>query len=91
MPLYRVHIVGRSIMLEVDGKRELHGFTTTRTLEAADPEHAGEYALELVQEHSALKYPLNGPDDPCPMVLVDYVEEVSDLTPGGENDTFAKQ
>jgi hypothetical protein len=76
MPLFRVHIIGRGIVLMVDGKRELHGFTDTRLVEAADADHAGEYALELVQEHPALKEPLNGPDDPCPMVLIDFVEEV---------------
>ncbi|MEO8199441.1 MAG: hypothetical protein ABI679_02865 [Gemmatimonadota bacterium] len=79
MPRYRVVLTGRNIVREVEGIRELMGFTAERMVDAADPDHAGEYALELLQEDPFIREPLNGPDDPFPVVLVDSVEEM-DLT-----------
>jgi hypothetical protein len=76
MPFYRVRLTGRNIVREIDGRRELHGFVSTRVIEAATPDRAGEEALELIYRDPALQEPLNGPDDPFPIVLVEEVEEI---------------
>lgn len=86
MPLYRVFLTGRNIVRVVDGRRELMGFTTDRVLEAGDPDHAGEYALEmLLEEDPALRNPENGPEDPFPVILVESVEEM-DFGSAGTSD-----
>ena len=76
MPFYRVRLMGRNIVREIDGKRELLNFVTTRVIDAATPEHASEEALELIYSTPELKEPLNGPDDPFPVILVEEVEEI---------------
>jgi hypothetical protein len=77
MPLYRVRLNGRNIVRLIEGKRELESFVTTRVIEAGTAEQAAEEALDLIYQETELRDPLNGPDDPCPVVLVDEVEELS--------------
>jgi hypothetical protein len=76
MPYYRVRLHGRNIVRDIDGRRELQNFITTRVIEAATGEHAAEQALELIYNIPELKEPLNGPDDPFPVVLVEAVEAI---------------
>jgi hypothetical protein len=79
VPFYRVRLMGRNIVREVDGKRELLNFVTTRVIEAATAEHASETALELIYNTPELKEPLNNDEDPFPIVLVEEVEEIGTL------------
>lgn len=76
MPFYRVRLLGRNIVKEVEGRRELLNFVTTRVLDAASEAQASEQALELIYQDPSLQEPLNGPDDPLPIVLVEEVEEI---------------
>lgn len=76
MAFYRVRLNGRNIVRETGSGRELQHFVTTRVIEAGTPEHAAEQALELIYRAPELMHPLNGPDDPFPVVLVEEVEEI---------------
>jgi hypothetical protein len=76
MAFYRVRLNGRNIVRDIDGRRELQNFITTRVIEASSAEHAAEQALELIYSIPELQEPLNGPDDPFPIVLVEEVEEL---------------
>ncbi len=76
MAYYRVRLLGRNILRQVGGTREIQSFVTTRVIQAPTGELAAEQALELIYQEPELREPLNGPDDPCPIVLVEAVEEI---------------
>jgi hypothetical protein len=61
MPFYRCVILGENFPLRVDGQEELHGFYTTRWVQALDEKRAELKAVEMVRRELRPHLP---PDHP---------------------------
>lgn len=77
MARFRVHLHGYNLMVNLDGVRRLVGFRGARLVEAETVADAGQRALALIRTHPAVTAPLNGPEDPPPLVLLASIEPVS--------------
>jgi len=70
MPLYRIIIEGRNLLMNVDGQQDKYGFYTTRWIRAAEPNNAKQKATALVASE-LIAYKLNGVDDPVTLTVVE--------------------
>lgn len=78
---YRVLINGANFLLDFDGKREKHGFYTTRWVLANDDASAEAAAVLEMRNDSKLKgLILNDKDDP-PLLHVKDINEDESLKP----------
>lgn len=72
---YIVMLEGRNFILDYEGQPTRFGFSTTRHVEAADPEEAGRRAIEEVREDDRLNAPLlNDPSNPPRVTMTRTVE-----------------
>ena len=84
MKKYRVLIEGKNFLVKIESKIELHGFFTTRFIEARHETEAEKIALDLIRDE--LKdVVLNERSDP-PMMYIDKIDELisfgDNLVPG---------
>ena len=75
--------------MEIDGERSLHGFYTTRWVEAENPEQAEEIVVSMLRQEPILRKP-DRHDGSEPAATV-YVEEIEAIEgePDGPNQGFS--
>lgn len=72
---YIVMLEGRNFILDDGGEPTRFGFTTTRHVEAADPEEAGQRAIQDVRGDDRLNASLlNDPSDPPRVTMTRAIE-----------------
>jgi hypothetical protein len=76
MTKFKVLILGENFLINLDGEDQRLGFYTTAFVEASNPEHAEELAIELLRDDQEFKRGvLNEKSDP-PMMFVEDITEL---------------
>jgi hypothetical protein len=76
MATYRCLVRGENFRLEVNEERRLHGFYTTRWVEAENPDSAEEVVVSLLKQESILQKPdWHDGSGPAAMMFVEEIEE----------------
>ena len=81
MPLYRVHLHGKNLLIEMDGVIKKHGFYTHRDVTAEDAEDAESVAVQMLREHQSLGQWVKNPVNDPPIVDMEDLAEIEELSP----------
>jgi hypothetical protein len=83
MEAYRCFVRGENFRLEIDGERALHGFYTSRWVEADSPNEAEVAVVALLKQDPILQKPdWHDGSGPQAKVYVEEIEEAEDAWRG---------
>jgi hypothetical protein len=77
MPKYSVILEGKNFPMNVEGRRELWGFATTRRVKAKDPEEAELKAVEMIKKDKSLIDAIVKDDPVVPTIYLDSMYKLS--------------
>ena len=71
---YRVMLKGENFVMKLSGKQTVHGFYTTRYVEATSEDDAEMKAVELIREDNYLRERVRNPKSDLPMIYLKEIE-----------------